>query len=160
MGMICHLYPVKAEDARRLLEALDQAEDVGPLLDAGGYTSLEKSWHGLHFTLTGEEWGEDGPRAFLLAGGEPVGDDLGYGPGRLLEPEEVAQVANALAAITDAEFAQRFDVQQLADREIYPQIWDEDPAALLDEYRSYFHQMRTFMHEAARRGDGVLVVIS
>ena len=47
---------------------VDDSEVIGSLLEAGGYTSLEKSWHGLHFTLTGEEWGEDGPLAFLLAG--------------------------------------------------------------------------------------------
>ena len=65
MGMICDVSAVSA----------DYLEDIDPyeLVDAPGTAtatgvSLEKSWHGLHYLLTGEVWTGNEPLAFLLNG--------------------------------------------------------------------------------------------
>ena len=41
---------------------------------------LDKSWHGIHFLLTGAAWEGERPLNFLILGGEEVGDiDVGHG---------------------------------------------------------------------------------
>lgn len=121
--------------------------------------SLEKSWHGLHFTLTGDAWGGDGPLAFLLIGGQPAGGDIGYGPARVMRPEEVLEAANALDGVSNEEFDRRFDPARLAEAEIYPQIWDEDRGDLLNEYLHFFQRLRSFVHEAARQRQHLVLLL-
>jgi hypothetical protein len=134
---------------------------VEELISPGGPgLSVEKAWHGLHRVLTGEAWGGDAPLGFLLIGGSPVGDDLGYGPARLFGPEEAIDIANALDAISDEEFDRRFDLEQLAAEQIYPMIWDEPRPNLLQEYLHYFHELRQFVRDAARQRMGLLVFLS
>lgn len=53
---------------------------------------IDKSWHAIHFVLSGEVWGfdEDDPLSQVVLGGAPVNDDdMGYGPARLLEKDLV-----------------------------------------------------------------------
>jgi hypothetical protein len=161
MSMICELFIVPPKVARqvmtdprgihKLLESLEGSEWV---------VSLEKSWHGIHFTLTGTPWECDSPLNLLAGGGVPVGDeDVGYGPARLLEPAEVSKVDEALQAISEEEFARRFDTKALAKAEIYPQIWDEPVEDLKEEYGSYFQQMKQHVGRARQEGHALLITI-
>jgi len=161
MSMTFDLYAAAEPEARRL-EA--DPDSLGDFFEAragdGAHLDLQKSWHGLHFTLTGDPWEGRGPLAFLLAGGEPLGEDLGYGPFRLMKAKEVLATANALDALTDEEFDKRFDTDGLAAAEIYPRIWDEDRDSLLEEYLSYFRQLRTFVHDAARTKKSLVLLVT
>jgi Domain of unknown function (DUF1877) len=110
MSMICELFIVPAASAR---EVLDEPAKIHELLESligsGAGLSLEKSWHGLHFALTGTAWEGVSPLNFLATGGATVGDeDIGYGPARILDPDGVAELDKALGAFTDAGFARRF----------------------------------------------------
>ena len=68
----------------------------------------------------------DPPLNFIATGGEPVGsEDVGYGPARILLPDQVAELDSALANFSDHEFARRFDLEALSNEAIYPDIWDE-----------------------------------
>ena len=125
---------------------------------------LRKTWHGLHFALTGTAGEGNDPLGFLLSGGEAIGpedeEDEAAVPPRVLANAYVKQLAKALGAITEAEFAKRFDVGRLAEEEVYPRIWDEPAEELQREYGSAFTSLRRFVSEAAARGDAVVVEIS
>ena len=43
---------------------------------------FEKSWHGIHYLLTGTAWEGDPPLNFLLAGGRELDIELGTAPPR------------------------------------------------------------------------------
>jgi hypothetical protein len=47
------------------------------------------------------------------------------GPARGLTPEEVATTSHALEQITEAQFREKFDLEALAQNDIYPRMWDE-----------------------------------
>jgi hypothetical protein len=68
----------------------DDAEMPDPELDLG------KSWHAIHYLLTGTGWeiGEGAAGAAIL-GGDEIGEDGGYGPARVLDPESVRATAAA-----------------------------------------------------------------
>lgn len=70
------------------------AEMPDPELDLG------KSWHALHYPLTGTAWEiGDAAASTAILGGDEVGEDSGYGPARVLGPESVRAIAADLDAI-------------------------------------------------------------
>lgn len=118
--------------------------------------SLEKAWHGLHYMLTGEVWEGDGPLAFLLAGGENIGEDE-ESPVRRFTPEETTQIHLALSTVSDDLLWSRFDAAQMEELQIYPGIWDEAEDDLKEEYLDYFHQLKMIVAAAVQSGQGLLV---
>lgn len=141
----------------------DEDEDADGSLQDGRDTiwlDLDKSWHGIHFLLTGTDWsvGDAGPAGGAILGGRPVGEDNGYGPARLLEPEAVGSVAAALGRVSDADLRARFDPVDMQRLDIYPQMWDE-PDVLEEYLMPYVAQLRDFYVRAASRGEGVLVSV-
>src|SRR5687767_13290253 len=62
---------------------------------------LDKSWHGLHYLLTGSAWEGEGPQAFLVSGGELI--DLNVRSARIFWPEEVQTIDAALTGLTAGE---------------------------------------------------------
>jgi hypothetical protein len=158
--MICHVHAVCEAEAQQMREGPEAAMELLEGGLAGEGLSLQKSWHGLHFVLNGSAEGGREPLNFLLDGGLPVGEDMGYGPARLFSPKQVASLAKTLEAITPEEFDRRFDVEALAAEEVYPRIWDERREDLLAEYQGYFGELRKLVREAARGGRGLLVSLS
>lgn len=161
MSMICELFVISSGTAQQLsanpaeihnlLESLDESENA---------VSLEKSWHALHFVLTGTANEGDEPLNFILLGGTPVGDeDVGYGPARLLSPQFVSQLNAVLTPITADVFDDRFDLAAIDAADIYPQIWDEPREELLDEFASYFSEMKEIVARAAQSNAAMLVTI-
>lgn len=148
----------------RLEDFLDDEEDFG---DAEGARFLEldadRSWHGIHYLLTGTATEGTAPLDFLERGGKEVGDvDFGYGPARALSAAEVQAVHAALAPLTPEALAPRFDPERMRMLEIYPDIWDgkngeEDPRGYL---LSYFTELKKYVAQVAQRGHGLVLVLT
>ena len=159
MGMYCEVSVAGRDDIERVASTPTL---FGGRTQGGTATtprvSLEKSWHGLHYLLTGEVWEGDGSLAFLLAGGENVGDDE-ESPLRWFSPQEAAEIHRALSAVSNDQLWSRFDAEQLEQQEIYPGIWDEDEEELKEEYLMYFEQLKQVVAAAADSGQGLLVTI-
>jgi hypothetical protein len=120
---------------------------------------VDKAWNGIHFLLTGGE-GEF-PLDFIL-GGEPLGDiDVGYGPARAFDADQVRAIAAALTPLTRDALAPRFDPAQLRAHNVYPGFrdgWDQpdDRDYLLDHYEN----LRAFVLETAEAGAGMIVYLN
>lgn len=130
---------------------------AGMLVDDENSISLEKAWHGLHFFLTGDCWGGAGYRAFLLYGGREQGGDMGYGPARLFDADEVVEIANTLGGISADELWSRFNAQQMENAEVYPGIWDEPEEDLREEYTEYFEMLKEFVSRTAENGHSLRI---
>lgn len=149
---------VTPDEIRALLAKPDTLNDVIGA-DPARKVSLEKAWHGLHFLLTGGASGGTGPEAVLLAGGEPVGKDRGYGAARLLRPEAVDTLSTTLSAISDDQLWGRFDASRMTTEYIYPFIWDEDEAGLREEYLGYYHALKQIVDRASQANEGLVLVM-
>src|SRR5262252_6456460 len=109
---------------------------------------VDKAWNGIHFLLTGDANGGELPLGFIL-GGEPLGDiDVGYGPARAFDADQVRAIAAALTPLTRDVLAPRFDPAQLRAHNVYPGFrdgWDQpdDRDYLLDHYEN----LRAFVLE-------------
>jgi hypothetical protein len=122
--------------------------------------SLDKAWHGIHFLLTGSAWKMNGGASLAILGGKPVGEDLGYGPARVLTPAQVKAIAAALEKETPESLSSRYDLQAMEKEQIYPSIWQREGKEglryLLDSYKS----LLAFYKRAADNGQAIIIAIT
>lgn len=142
-----------AADPGRLEELVEEDTPGEEFLD------LDKAWHGLHWLLTGSVDDTSTPAGQAVLGGTEIGEDWGYGPPRLLRPDDVRRVAEALDAVTADDLRARFDAGAMTAADVYPFIWDEED--VFEEYLApSFDLLRDFYARAASRGDAVLAVLT
>jgi len=151
----------------RLATLLDSSDEIEGLLfddEAEGRIAqfdVDKAWHGMHFLLTGKSWGGDGPEAMAVLGGEPVGEDLGYGPARYVTPAQVAEIAKSLEAISRDQLQRRFVPAELEKAEIYPQgTWEDEGLEAFEYLMQGFEELVSFYRQAAANGNAVLLYLS
>ncbi len=119
---------------------------------------LDKSWHCIHFMLTGRAEGAGAPLGWAVLGGEEVGEDTGYGPARILLPEQVSEISSAL--IDEDAFRQRFDPTGLSQANIYlSEMCVRDGDEALDYIVENYRGLVAFYRGAAARGDGAILWI-
>ena len=136
-----------------LLDELIETEDDDARLD------LDKAWHGVHWVLTGSSEETVDPAGDALLGGEPVGEDLGFGPARVLEVDRVRAVAGVLGGLDLDTLAARVDPPRMRKAEIYPDIWDE-PAIYAEYLRPALEELVEFYAAAAQAREAVIQVIA
>ena len=121
---------------------------------------LDKAWHGVHYILSGtaELEPSDDVASRAVLGGVEIGDDFsGYGPARVSEPDEVAQIAEALGDSRVAlDAAGRYDAERLTELQIYAFGWDEDAREWL---LSSLRELRRFYSDAAAHASGVVTCL-
>jgi hypothetical protein len=84
--------------------------------------SLEKSWHGIHFLLTDRVEGGEPPLAWAVLGDAPLADPeqlMPHGPARMLTPEQVRQISEALMRVTQHGLRARFDPLAMEQAGVY-----------------------------------------
>jgi hypothetical protein len=125
--------------------------------DAGGEEglTLEKSWHSLHYLLTGTAGETDSVLGKAILGGTEIGPDVGFGPARYLEPSEVKKVAKSLKMVSKKDLISRFDLETMKAAKVYA-CRDEGE---LQRAQEYFTQVCNYYKEAAARGDAMLLYL-
>jgi Domain of unknown function (DUF1877) len=157
MGMYVQIRALKAEDVEAFL---DGPPENLVRRGASNSVSLEKAWHGLHYLLTGSATSGELPLAFLLEGGDPIGEDLGYGPPRFFDHDQVAELHAALSTISDDDLWSRFDAAQMTAEGVYPGIWEEPESDLREEYLHYFDELKKIVQNAHAKKLGLLVMLT
>ncbi len=156
MGMIFVGRRLSAEQSAGLADDPSAAWEL--LHDQEDVLDLDKAWLAIHFLLTGSVWEVPPGAGEAVLGGDPVGEDQGYGPPRLLPADRVRAVAAALQEVTPEALRARFDLDALLEAEVYPHVWDEDD---IDTYvLPNFAHLREFYRAAAAQGDAVLLAIT
>ena len=144
--------------ARALLEDPDLVDDLLESDDDDTSVDLDKAWHGLHWLLTAGGGDPEGALSDVIFGGQGIGEDLGFGPARVLATDRVQAVAQALAQLEVTSLRSRMDAKAMEAAEVYPMIWDED-----DVFDSYlapaYHRLRGFYSAAATANEAVIQTI-
>lgn len=139
------------------------SSNVEPSIEPVGEVDLDKAWQVMHFILTGTAWEGDPPMNFLILGGSAVGDiDVGYGPARVLNHQEVRESLVAVASLNEETLRERYNVKVFAEADVYPSVWanlePEDESA--DWIVEHMSQLKEFLAVAADRNNGVVISIS
>ena len=116
---------------------------------------LEKSWHSLHYLLTGSAERVDSALGKAILGGKEIGTDLGYGPARYLEASEVREIAAALSRVSLRDLANRFNLEAMKAAKIYACRNDEE----LELAQHYFAQLKDYYADAAKRQNPMLLYL-
>ena len=155
MGMIWVAYRRDRPFAEGLLKDPEQVEELLESDDDVTSVDIDKAWHGIHWLLTGSGGPTTAAESDVIFGGEPFGEDLGFGPARLLSIEGVDRVAKILENVDTDSLRERMDPAAMQRAEIYPGIWDEDD--LLDDYLlPALQQLRSFYDAAAEAEEAVI----
>lgn len=140
--------------------------DVDEVLESSDQLSVEKAWHVLSVLLTPATDRlasiEDPHPLDPMLGGEPFGEDLGYGEPRYLTPDQVREVAAALAAVDDDALVARYDGAAFDAAGVYPGGFGGEMGAeeWLEEIVDRAAEVRAFYADAASRGRYVVLALS
>jgi len=141
-------------DGQRVQALLTDAAATAP--DAR--LKMDKEWHGIHFLLRGDAWSNDGPYGQAVLGGTDIGPDLGYGPARLLNADEVAEIAAALAGVPIDGLRSRYNPVAMGEF-VYPGVWEAEGDEALVWLLAGFRQLADFYARAAAGGNAVLLAV-
>jgi hypothetical protein len=138
------------------LRVLDLAANEGTRCD------LEKSWHGIHYLLTGSAWEGEPPLDFLVDGGRQVGRiDIEHGPVRAFRASGAQAIYQSLSSLSPYELRKRFNARDMAAKEIYPDIWTG--AALEEDSLRYLmdnlDKLRAFLRQTVEAKLGIVVFL-
>lgn len=128
--------------------------------DAGNATcDMDKAWHLLHFVLSGNMEGGDGPENFIMTGGQEIGEDLGYGPTRFFKAKATEEIGKFIAQLSKQTIHHRLEKQQLKGQDIYPindnELSEEDREWILEE----FADLKDFFQQTIKSHKGFYVYI-
>ena len=155
MSMICYFYQTDDITVHKLRKGADAELNEG--------INIDKAWHAIHFTLTGEVWevSEDEPISQAVLGGEPINDeDMGYGPMRLIPKELVPQIADALDEVDEAAFRKKFNLQDMVEKEIDPVMDEENEVQFFEYVWELFVELKKFYKDAAEKNYNVLTFLA
>lgn len=137
------------------MEAVKMTSKLAAKYNSPAELEIEKSWHGIHFLLTGTAWEVMPPLGNVLLGGTEIGEDVGYGPARYLTPQQVAEVSAELEKITEENLRQRFKFEELERAQIYAITSAGDIEYLL----GHFSRVVAHYRDAARNGNAMLLYL-
>jgi hypothetical protein len=166
MSMICCLIDVAEAQINELPAAPDSIHNFVDVWFEGEEVrgiDLDKAWRGIHFLLNESAREGNEPLCYLVKGGEEIGDeDVGYCRARALRPNQIADWADALSAISVDDRRKRFDPEALLKADIYPSVWDrapeedDTPGYLLE----FYDALRSFPEQTKHENKGAIITLS
>jgi len=158
--MIGNFYPLSSVQAEMLKANQEGVEEFiysDEVQKSEALLDIDKAWHALHFILTGSAWESEHPLNIVVLGGEEIGKDAGYGPARLVSPDYVIEVNEALAGISTVDFESKFDAEKLNKEEIYPNGWSSEDVRYIS---SAFEEVKKLYKSASEEREYVLLFIN
>jgi hypothetical protein len=107
--------PAAREAQARVGEARARLARIGPFEQA---LNLEKSRHILHYLVTGHTDDSNAPGDALLTG-EPLGEDVGYGPARLHDETATRQFGRILETLDLTQLQARVNLREMKRLHVY-----------------------------------------
>ena len=159
MGMTACFKTISAEDLAKLQSDPDLtdnfADEICDGVPEGHFCDLDKSWQTIHYLISGDVWEGASPQSQVVLGGVEIGDDLGYGPARYHDVEQVQRLADSIRHLDSAALERRFDPQAMERAELYA-FSSEHAEEELEMAQDYFAELKKLYLGAAQRGEAIL----
>ncbi|KAJ3044482.1 hypothetical protein HDV00_001909 [Rhizophlyctis rosea] len=126
---------------------------------------MDKSWHPIHFLLTGEPEHKTKRRsqrpATLLFGGTKIKSDLlgYYGPPRILSPAQISNFLAFLQTLDEEKLKMGFDPAVMAQEAVDDERFLQDREGAWKYYWDHFVGLREFLGMVEGKGDGVVLYL-
>ena len=135
-------------------------EKLSPIGEAETF-ELGQAWHILHYLFTGSPEGGSWPAAFIMSGGQEVGQDFGYGAPRLITPEQSQEVAAFLNAQTFQSLGAAYVPQDIEAAQVYWRV-SMEPAERrrqVEELWTVTQGLQAFFEQVASARGSILIHI-
>jgi hypothetical protein len=121
---------------------------------------IDKSWQAIHFLINGDPWTGSPPQFNVVLGGTEIGDvDVGYGPARYLDSDEVKRTSIFLTSVTSESLLKAFNLDTFRKQDIYPSGWEGSQQE--KEYIiEYFGILKGFFTRAEAAGNAVIIYLN
>jgi hypothetical protein len=158
-GMRMTLFAI---NSKAIAEAKKDPRKLEAFIETEGPHSLDidKSWHGIHYLLTGNASKPEAGIGQIILGGKEIGEDQGYGPAHYFTAEEVKELAVLLKKETPEKLAARYNPMAMQKADIYPEIWVRDDKEALEYLLEYYKRIVDFYARAAKHNQAILFVIN
>ncbi|MBL9069270.1 MAG: DUF1877 family protein [Sphingopyxis sp.] len=129
----------------------------------GDETGLDKSWHIVHYLLSGDSGRGAGPLAIIGDDLHPLADlDLGLGKPNVISAEAAKAFTVAAAAMSEVDFLVRYVPDEMPLDELY--MGEVVARGDVDDIREYalenFHVLRNFVRQAAENNEAIITYYS
>jgi hypothetical protein len=134
----------------------DESDDVNPNL-----TDIDKAWDGILFLLTGQSMeNNDHPLSKIFFSGQYIDEDqdLGYGPGQYLTPEQVKDINKEITELSTDDLKSRYDSKKMTALEIYPIAWDDE--GMVNYLTDYFVIVQKVFSDAAKNDEAIIAFLN
>ncbi|MDW8849975.1 YfbM family protein [Flavobacterium sp. MMLR14_040] len=162
MGMIANLLRVTTTELETYLQDSSLLEeriyDENTTEDRN-LNDVDKAWDGIIFLLTGQNiQNADHPLVQVLFSGQLIDEeqDLGYGPGHYLTPDQVKDLSDQISKITTEDLKKKYNSKKMNELDVYP-IWDEDSFDYLAEN---FKLLQQIYAEAANNDQAIITFLN
>jgi hypothetical protein len=149
----------------RLVEVFNftrRAETLGVPREEGDEIDLDKSWHLMHFLLTGSAEATGQPESFLVEDWPEIGDvEIGWGRAWAIDAAAIQRFDRALAGVDGRDFADRYDTRAMVQQDVYlAEGFEGDEGGAVEYVLEYLSILRKFVSETAARGCAAIAYLS
>lgn len=154
-------HPAMRDLEATINEARRQVTPMGPLEQV---LSLEKSWHMMHYLFTGHVGPANAPGDLLMTG-EELGEDVGYGPARIRDPESTRKFSEYLDSQNAEHLKERVSLLEMSQAGVYAMPRGRGSAAefereLRDEIGLFLPRLCDYVRTTSSKGNGLLTWVS
>ena len=119
---------------------------------------IDKSWQLLHFTLCGEIGGGEPPLGHVVPLNDSIIDNDSLGT-FYLTTSEVEEAYSAIKDLSESDFNNMYNFQELMDEQLYPLVEDDNSDEILEYIYSYFLEIKNLYKKAAANKQCVIFFI-
>lgn len=134
----------------------DETEEQNPKL-----VDIDKAWDGIIFLLTGHNFeNSNHPLTKVFFSGQTIDEDqdLGYGPGHYLTPEQVKDLNTQIAKISIDELRSKYDAKKMMELEVYPTAWQDNE--MVDYLTDYFQTVQEIFSAATKNDEAIITFLN
>jgi len=161
MGMVAQFKVISKADTEIITKDPNHVEDLLFPPDAEdpfkGQTSLEKEWHVIHYILCGSDAPDGTSLGDAVLGGTEVGADLGYGPARLILPDQIRTINSALSSVDFQELCRNVNRESDVVKELYSA--DALEEEMDDVLEHYFQKLADLYSKNSKGNNSILAYL-
>ena len=158
MSMTGRFIALNNEQADQIVSGLADAYS-----EEGEFTEdIDKAWHAIHYMLTEDLADGEAPYGYVIPLVTELlieGIESDYGV-FLLDAEKAEIAYDCIKDMTEAEFREKYDFDEMAEAGVYPIMEDEDKDEFLDYVCLHFKSLKEFYKLAVEKELNVIFYIS
>ena len=160
------LLTIHPDDLEQLIIRATTIDDVKSSSSVQTKLALGKTWHALHFLLTGQDTAGEPPLAYSISAQHavfqhpPFHDAAQQSPVRYNPVVLVSEIEHQLSRLTTDDFRKRYKADEIRASKVYPHYWGEHADSEVEELTLAFTQLQDFYQYAQKNNLAVISIVS